>query len=158
MFNPYFQNLQNYGTQAQNYIPYNTPYNAPQGSNNQLIRVTGIDGAKAYQMAANSTVALFDSNEDIMYVKTTDGAGFGTIRALNEFSATGNINTMANVENALNEAENVSESEFGDIRPALNRYNTEKSLENFERLCVEIEEFAKRYMLKLTAKKKRIFL
>ena len=47
---------------------------------NNLIRVTGIDGAKAYQMPANSSVALFDNNNDYMYVKTTDGAGFPTIR------------------------------------------------------------------------------
>ena len=45
-----------------------------------LTRVTGIEGARAYQMLANSTVALFDNNEDIMYIKTTDGAGFPTIR------------------------------------------------------------------------------
>lgn len=47
---------------------------------NNLIRVTGIDGARAYQMPANSTVALFDNNDDYMYVKTTDGAGFPTTR------------------------------------------------------------------------------
>lgn len=45
-----------------------------------LIRVNGIGGANAYQMSANSTVALFDYNEDIMYIKTTDGAGFPNIR------------------------------------------------------------------------------
>ena len=45
-----------------------------------LVRVNGVDGAKAYQMPANSTVALFDANEDIMYIKTTDGAGFPAIR------------------------------------------------------------------------------
>lgn len=45
-----------------------------------LIKVTGIDGAKAYQMPPNSITALFDSNEDIFYVKTTDGAGFPTIK------------------------------------------------------------------------------
>lgn len=46
----------------------------------QLIRVTGLEGAKAYQMSANSVVPLFDANEDIMYIKSTDGAGFPTIR------------------------------------------------------------------------------
>ena len=45
-----------------------------------LVRVNGVDGAKAYQMPANSTVALFDANEDIMYIKTTDGAGSPAIR------------------------------------------------------------------------------
>jgi outer membrane receptor protein involved in Fe transport len=56
-----------------NFNPYQ-PYE--QG----LIRVTGIDGAKAYQMRPNSTVALFDANNDYFYIKTTDGAGFPTIR------------------------------------------------------------------------------
>ena len=69
-------------------IPQNQYYN-PQMNNQQifpqeqpqnLIRVNGIDGAKAYQMNANSTVALFDSNEDIMYIKNTDGSGFPSIR------------------------------------------------------------------------------
>ena len=49
-------------------------------SENTLIRVTGIEGARAYQMAPNSTVALFDGGEDLMYIKSTDGAGFPTIR------------------------------------------------------------------------------
>ena len=81
----------------------------------------------------------------------------GAKRALNEFSATGNINTMANVENVLNGAENASESEFGDIRPALNRYNIEKSLENFERLCVEIEEFCKAVYAEIDSEEKKNF-
>ena len=55
-----------------------------------LIRVNGMDGAKTYQMPANSTVALFDSNEDIMYIKTTDGAGFTSIRTFNFVEITQN--------------------------------------------------------------------
>lgn len=64
---------------------YNQPMNNQQFFQQEpqqsLIRVNGIDGAKAYQMPANSTVALFDNNEDIMYVKTTDGAGFPSVRS-----------------------------------------------------------------------------
>lgn len=63
------------------------PYNAFNGANNgfntqgqTLIRVNGLDGAKAYQMMPNSTVALFDSSNDIFYIKISDGAGFPTIR------------------------------------------------------------------------------
>lgn len=44
-----------------------------------IIKVTGIEGAKAYQMPPNSIAALFDLNDDILYIKTTDGAGFPTI-------------------------------------------------------------------------------
>lgn len=46
-----------------------------------LIRVTGMDGARAYQLPPNSAVALFDGGQDVFYVKTTDGAGFPTIKA-----------------------------------------------------------------------------
>lgn len=53
----------------------------PMSGYQQLIKVTGIEGAKAYQMPPNSAVPLFDADNDIMYVKTTDGAGFPTIRA-----------------------------------------------------------------------------
>lgn len=59
---------------------YQNPQIQPQRAENNLIRVTGIEGAKAYQMGANSSIALFDSGNDIFYVKTTDGAGFPTIR------------------------------------------------------------------------------
>ncbi len=52
----------------------------PQIQTQNLIRVNGIEGAKAYQMSANSIVSLFDANEDIMYIKSTDGAGFPSIR------------------------------------------------------------------------------
>lgn len=54
---------------------------APQPPRDNLIRVTGMDGARAYQMPPNSSVALFDGGQDVFYVKTTDGAGFPTIRA-----------------------------------------------------------------------------
>ena len=98
----------------------NTYYNQPM--NNQqffqqeptqnLIRVNGIDGAKAYQMPANSTVALFDSNEDVMYVKSTDGAGFPSIRT---FSFTEKVN----VEGKSPDVEYISREEFEEFKKEL---------------------------------------
>lgn len=49
--------------------PQETPFDG-------LTRVTGMQGAKAYQMPSNSRVALFDDTEDIVIIKMTDGAGF----------------------------------------------------------------------------------
>ncbi len=73
MFQPYYNFQQPlYNTQSSYQNSYQQSVN--------LIRVTGYDGAKAYQMPPNSTTALFDSNDDLMYIKTTDGAGFPTIR------------------------------------------------------------------------------
>lgn len=69
MQNPYMDRLAQMQTQPQ------------QPPMDGLIRVTGMEGARAYQMPPNSAVALFDGGQDIFYVKTTDGAGFPTIRA-----------------------------------------------------------------------------
>lgn len=69
MQNPYMDRLAQMQTQPQ------------QPPRDGLIRVTGMEGARAYQMPPNSVVALFDGGQDIFYVKTTDGAGFPTIRA-----------------------------------------------------------------------------
>lgn len=79
-FNPYMQ-MPPYGASLPQY-PQRTlwPQTAAQGAPRQLVRVSGMDGARAYQMAPNEVVALFDEGDDILYVKSTDGAGFPTIR------------------------------------------------------------------------------
>ena len=75
--NPYANLL----AQNQYYNPQmNNQQIYPQIQTQNLIRVNGIEGAKAYQMSANSIVSLFDANDDIMYIKSTDGAGFPSIR------------------------------------------------------------------------------
>ena len=74
MFNPYYPNYPNYQNYTQNY------QNCTQNLERGIVRVNGIQGAQAYQMGANSSVALFDANEDFFYIKTTDGAGFASIR------------------------------------------------------------------------------
>lgn len=46
-----------------------------------LIQVTGLEGAKAYPLAPNAEVALFDAGRDVFYVKRTDAGGYPTIAA-----------------------------------------------------------------------------
>lgn len=55
-----------------NYQPTNIPH--------QLTQVNGIESAKAYPTSPNSMYALFDSNEDVFYVKTTDASNFPVIK------------------------------------------------------------------------------
>lgn len=62
---------------GQNMMQPSQPQEAPFDG---LTRVTGMQGAKAYQMPANSRAALFDDTEDIVIIKMTDGAGFPTYR------------------------------------------------------------------------------
>lgn len=66
--------------QVPNYSQTFSPNFTQTANTTQLIRVNGIDSAKAYPTTPNSTVPLFDANEDIMYIKSTDASNFPTIR------------------------------------------------------------------------------
>lgn len=67
--------------------PYNNRYlnpYAPQPSNNSIIWVQGIEGAKGYQIAPNSIVILMDSEvEGRFYIKTSDNVGMCNLRIFN---------------------------------------------------------------------------
>lgn len=43
--------------------------------------VNGMNGANAYQIGANSSVLLLDTNLPIVYLKQTDGGGYATVSA-----------------------------------------------------------------------------
>lgn len=43
---------------------------------NNILRVTGPESAKAYSIPADSSVVLFDANNPVFYLKTTDDGGF----------------------------------------------------------------------------------
>ena len=42
----------------------------------RVVRVNGRPGAEAYQMAPNSEVLLLDETAPLVWLKTTDGAGY----------------------------------------------------------------------------------
>ena len=45
----------------------------------QIIRVNGKNGAEAFRMAPNSSILLMDENDPIVWLKTSDGAGYCTV-------------------------------------------------------------------------------
>ena len=47
----------------------------------EVIKVSGRNGAEMFQMAPNSSVLLLDTTAPIIWLKTTDGAGYPTITA-----------------------------------------------------------------------------
>ena len=76
----FYNPINNQYTQLQNpYMPNNT-YPQPTIMGDQLLKVNGIEGAKAFGTKPNSVYALFDANDDVMYIKTTDSANFPSIR------------------------------------------------------------------------------
>lgn len=129
--NPYASLMpQSMSMQNQAYNQTFPQLNQINNSQQNLIRVNGIDGAKAYQMPPNSTVALFDGNEDVMYIKSTDGAGFGNIRMF-QFTEIQNNQTQSQVV-----VDYVSREEF-------------------ESLKKEVEDYGKQFVQTSTAKSTR---
>lgn len=50
--------------------------------NNGIIWVSGEAGAKAYMVAPNTTVTLWDSEQNIIYIKSADASGMPAIKIL----------------------------------------------------------------------------
>ena len=66
--------------------PYYNNYFQPQRQ--ELIKVNGLEGAKNYPLSPGSSVALFDAESDIMYIKTMDAGGFPSIRTFSFMETT----------------------------------------------------------------------
>ena len=88
--------------------------NSAQGQIKSLTRVNGIEGAKAYQVMPRETVALFDGNDDIFYVKSADDGGFPTIKEyrFSEIDLTGAKPTN----------DYVTKSEFEELKKEVQNY------------------------------------
>jgi hypothetical protein len=73
-----YYNLQNQLMQQQIANRMNTGAYLPQV---QVVRVNGRNGADAYQIGANSSALLLDESGLLVWLVTTDGAGYKTVSA-----------------------------------------------------------------------------
>lgn len=72
-----------YGNPYMNYNPYvpqDNVYNSLSGKQ-EIVKVNGEGGARAYQMPPNSSALLLDEMEPLVWLKTTDGAGYPNLTA-----------------------------------------------------------------------------
>ena len=58
-----------------------SPVQQPAMPVTQVVRVNGENGAKAYQMGANSSALLLDESGLMVWLVTSDGAGYKTVSA-----------------------------------------------------------------------------
>ena len=64
-----------------NYQPYYPTYQT-QNQSNSIIWVQGEAGAKSYLVAPNTTVQLWDSEQNVIYLKSADASGMPSIKIL----------------------------------------------------------------------------
>lgn len=97
----------------QNYYPQmQQPIQQPVSQNNGIIWVCGEAGAKSYLVAPNTTVQLWDSEEQVIYLKSADASGMPTIKVL-DYSIRENPNTPS-IE--LAESDFATKKELTDIK------------------------------------------
>lgn len=71
----------NFPVGYQNYYPQYQPQNTQQ-NNSGLIWVQGEAGAKSFLLAPGNTVALWDSEAQVIYLKSADASGMPSMRIL----------------------------------------------------------------------------
>ncbi len=99
------------------YYPTQPAPQQPQQTNAQsLIWVQGEAGAKSYLVAPNSTVTLWDSEAQTIYIKSADATGMPSIRTLDysirgsEPKATVNYATEADFDQLKKEIDEIKKS------------------------------------------------
>lgn len=70
-----------YMPQQQAYVPQ-MPQAQPQQQSNGIIWVQGEAGAKSFMVAPNTTVQLWDSEDQVIYLKSADASGMPTMKIL----------------------------------------------------------------------------
>lgn len=98
-YQPQFPSYQQ-GTQAQQ-----------QTSNSNLIWVQGEAGAKSYLVAPNTTVQLWDSEENVIYIKTADSSGMPSMKILDYTIREPNTSSRQK-----NDIEYVTKTEFQEMK------------------------------------------
>lgn len=76
--NPYYQQVMPQQMQPQNL----QQANQQQIQNNNIIWVSGEAGAKSYLVAPNTTVQLWDSESQTIYLKSADASGMPSMKIL----------------------------------------------------------------------------
>ena len=82
-YQPYGMAYQPQIPQLQPVQPVQTPAPvAAQAQNSNIIWIQGEAAAKSYLVAPNSSVALFDSDEHVIYMKSADSSGMPSMKIL----------------------------------------------------------------------------
>lgn len=113
-----------YQNQNQNYGNFNqqvTPIPQVPQQNNGIIWVQGEAGARAYLVAPNSTVQLWDSEAHVIYLKSADASGMPTIKILDYTIRDNNNNKNVSVSEKMPQTDNFATKE--DIYALKNEIN-----------------------------------
>lgn len=97
----------NYGN---SYQPYQAsiinPYQQ-QMIKQEIIKVNGENGARAFNLAPNSSALLLDETAPVVWLIQTDGAGYKTVNAYKIEPVTKQVDNISNIEQRLSKLEEI---------------------------------------------------
>ena len=105
----------------QNNIPYYPQNNFMNNSQVQqpidnILRVMGPESAKAYALPPNSKVILFDADNPIFYLKTTDDSGFATNPRAFKFEEISMSEIQGSVQEQIDTSNFVTKDDLKDLQ------------------------------------------
>lgn len=99
---------------------YQPVQNTPQNQNNGIIWVQGIAGAKSYLTAPNTTVQLWDSEAQVIYLKSADASGMPSMKIL-DYTIRENDQPVTAQSLAQNDERYVTKEELKTFRESLEK-------------------------------------
>lgn len=103
------------------YYPPQPAPQQPQPTASSLTWVQGEAGAKSYLVAPNSTVTLWDSESQTIYIKSADATGMPSIRTL-DYTVRGNAVEAKEAVNYVTKADfDGIKKEIDDIKKAIGK-------------------------------------
>lgn len=108
-YQPMFQSYQQPMQQ-----PQQIPQAAPQIQNNPMIWVQGETGAKSYLLTPNTTLPLWDSESQTIYLKSSDASGMPSMKILDYTIREQNPNQQNTIAQPQNDF--VTHKELSDFR------------------------------------------
>lgn len=115
---PQYQQLQFQQQVQQPSMMAQQPSSSPGGG---MIWVQGISGAKSYLLGPNETAILWDSEEQVIYLKSADSSGMPTLKIL-DYTIRENQQSNPNIT-AHSAAEFATKNDLDDVRAELEKIN-----------------------------------
>ena len=104
------------------YQPQYQPQQQAQPQSSGMIWVSGEAGAKAYLVAPNTTVQLWDSEAQVVYLKSADASGMPSMKVLDytirQSAANGPV--AASAAPTVNHTEYATRAEFDALQGEIN--------------------------------------
>ena len=103
-------------SQLQNQYQQTIPQYQQQPTNQGLLWVQGVEGAKSYLVAPNTTVLLMDADAQRFYLKSTDGTGIPNLRMFEYSEVTQSASQPVLATNENLDDKYVTRNEYNDLK------------------------------------------